>query len=42
MRIELIKFTKHGGPLTKRVSLATDGTLVKDDSACAMGRGAMA
>ena len=40
MRIELIKFTKHGGPLTKRISLATDGTLVKDDSACAMGRGA--
>ena len=39
MRIELTKLTKHGGPLTKKISLAPDGTLVKDDSACKMARG---
>jgi hypothetical protein len=39
MRIELTKFTKDGGPLTKKIFLAPDGTLVKDDSACAMARG---
>jgi transposase len=37
--IELIKFTKNGGPLTKQISLAPDGTLVKDGSACVMVRG---
>jgi len=37
--IELTRFTKHGGPLTKRLSLASDGTLVKDGSACVMTRG---
>ena len=36
---ELVKFTKTGGPLTKRISLASDGTLVKDGSACVMTRG---
>jgi hypothetical protein len=40
MRIELIKLTKHGGPLTKRISLSPDGTLVKDGSACVMWQGA--
>src|SRR5262245_34976004 len=32
-------FTKIGGPLTKRISLAPDGTLVSDGSACLMGQG---
>src|SRR5262245_56760415 len=40
MLIELTKFTKHGGPLTKKISLDSNGALVKDDSACAMRRGA--
>jgi hypothetical protein len=39
MRIELTKLTKDGGPLTKRIYLAPDGTLVKDGSACVMARG---
>jgi hypothetical protein len=39
MMIELTKLTKHGGPLTKKISLDPDGTLVKDGSACVMGRG---
>jgi hypothetical protein len=37
--IELTKFTKQGGPLTKRISLSPDGTLVKDGSACLMAHG---
>jgi hypothetical protein len=37
--IELVKFTKTGGPLTKHISLAPDGTLVSDGSACVMSRG---
>ena len=37
--LELVKFTKTGGPLTKRISLAPDGTLVSDGSACVMTRG---
>jgi hypothetical protein len=37
--IELVKFTKTAGPLTKRISLALDGTLVSDGSACVMTRG---
>jgi hypothetical protein len=36
---ELVKFTKMGGPLTKKISLSPDGTLVKDNSACVMTRG---
>ena len=36
---ELVLFTKTGGPLTKKISLAPDGTLVKDNSACVMTRG---
>ena len=39
MTIELTLFTKYGGPLTKVISLAPDGTLVKDGSACVMARG---
>jgi hypothetical protein len=39
MMIELTRLTKHGGPLTKKISLDPDGTLVKDSSACVMGRG---
>jgi hypothetical protein len=39
MMIELTRLTKHGGPLTKRISLSPDGTLVKDGSACVMAHG---
>jgi hypothetical protein len=38
-RVELTKFTKIGGPLTKRISLAPDGALVSDGSACVMTHG---
>src|SRR5262249_54411928 len=37
--IELTKLTKTDGPLTKIISLARDGTLVKDGSACVMAQG---
>ena len=37
--IELTRFTNEDGPLTKRISLAADGALVKDGSACVMVRG---
>jgi hypothetical protein len=37
--ITLTKFTKTGGPLTKQISLAADGTLLNDHSACSMARG---
>src|SRR5258705_6596035 len=39
LSVELTKLTKIGGPLTKRISLAPDGTLKKDGSACVMARG---
>jgi DNA polymerase I-like protein with 3'-5' exonuclease and polymerase domains len=39
LEIELTLFTKAGGPLTKRILLAPDGTLVKDSSACVMAHG---
>jgi hypothetical protein len=39
MMIELTRVTKYGGPLTKRIFLSTDGTLVKDGSACVMAHG---
>ena len=39
LEIELIRFTKDDGPLTKQISLAPDGTLVKDGSACVMSHG---
>ncbi len=34
--IEITRLTKGGGPLTKRISLAPDGTLRSDGSACLM------
>jgi hypothetical protein len=36
LTIELTKLSKDGGPLTKQISLAPDGTLVNDGSACVM------
>jgi hypothetical protein len=39
MSIELTRFSKVGGPLSKRISLGKDGKLVNDASACAMGKG---
>jgi hypothetical protein len=36
---ELVKFTKMGGPLTKKIYLSPDGTLVSDGSACVMTHG---
>src|SRR4051812_20717071 len=37
--VELTKFTKLGGPLTKRISFAPDGKLKSDGSACVMSHG---
>src|SRR5215831_2765310 len=37
--IELTGFTKANGPLTKLISLAPDGTVKSDGSACVMTRG---
>jgi hypothetical protein len=37
--IELTKFSKVGGPLTKRISLTPDGKLLSDGSACVMSDG---
>ena len=37
--IEATGIAKAGGPLTKRISLAQDGTLLSDGSACIMARG---
>ena len=34
-----VLFTKFGGPLTKRISLAPDGSLKSDGSACVMAHG---
>ena len=39
LAIELTRLTKAGGPLTKQISLAADGTLIQDKSACVMFRG---
>src|SRR5215475_6544804 len=36
---EITLFAKSGGILTKRVSLATDGSVKSDGSACKMSRG---
>jgi len=38
LEIALTRFTKDGGPLTKQISLAADGTLIQDKSACVMIR----
>ena len=37
--IEITALTKTGGPLTKRITLAPDGSLRSDGSACIMSRG---
>ena len=37
--IEFTLLTKDGGPLTKQISLAPDGSLHSDGSACIMSRG---
>jgi hypothetical protein len=37
--IEITVFEKSGGPLTKRISLAPDGSVKSDGSACIMVRG---
>jgi hypothetical protein len=37
--MELTVFAKCGGPLTKRISLNPDGSLVSDGSACVMSAG---
>jgi hypothetical protein len=36
---ELTVFTKTNGPLTKRISIAPDGSIISDGSACLMSRG---
>jgi hypothetical protein len=36
---ELVGLTKAGGPLTKRISLASDGSMRSDGSACVMSEG---
>ncbi len=38
--IEITALAKTGGPLTKRITLAPDGSLHSDGSACIMARGA--
>ena len=37
---EITAFTKHGGPLTKRVRLDPSGKMISDGSACIMSYGA--
>ena len=37
--IEITTLAKTGGPLTKRISLAPDGSLHSDGSACVMSAG---
>jgi hypothetical protein len=37
--IEITRFAKKGGPLTKTISLDRDGKLVSDASKCLMSRG---
>ena len=37
--IELVVFSKTGGPLTKRITLTADGKIASDGSACTMARG---
>jgi hypothetical protein len=36
---EITVFTKSGGPLTKRIRLAEDGSIISDGSACTMSNG---
>jgi hypothetical protein len=37
--LEITVFSKAGGPLTKEISLAKDGTVISDGSACVMSSG---
>jgi hypothetical protein len=37
--IEIVVFTKIGGPLTKHIKLGPNGSIVSDGSACTMARG---
>jgi len=37
--VEITRFAKSGGPLTKRIELAADGSVKSDGSACIMCRG---
>ena len=39
LHAEITVFTKFGGPLTKRISLAKNGSVKSDGSACVMSRG---
>ena len=36
---EITAFTKHGGPLTKRVPVDPSGKMISDGSACIMSHG---
>jgi len=36
---EVVVFTKSDGPLTKKISIKDDGTILSDGSACQMARG---
>jgi hypothetical protein len=38
--VEITRFLKSGGPLTKRIELAADGSVKSDGSACVTSRGA--
>ena len=38
-KIAITVFDKAGGPLTKQISLAKDGSVISDGSACVMSRG---
>jgi hypothetical protein len=40
MSVVITTYTKFGGPLTKHISLAPDGSIKADGSACVMSRGA--
>ena len=42
LAFEIVCFTKAGGPLTKRISLNSDGSTKSDGSECRMARGAAA
>ena len=37
--LEVTRIRKHGGPLTKQISLRPDGTIFSDGSSCVMSRG---
>jgi hypothetical protein len=41
LSLEITRFEKTGGPLTKRVYLKSDGAIANDSSDCRMSRGVM-